>query len=302
MIFILDSVMGQIKDLIGNHLPERGGALLGEPGKPIITKFIFDSNAFTTSSMYCPSRKLNKKVKEVEDKEGLEYKGIIHSHPNQYDEPSSQDLVELATGLRLNQHMPYYLVPIVTTTKNPVLESHELAIAEMKVSFYAGFPTDNVGVTLRKMEVKQIPEAQLTKDLITLSEKKKGLHNPEVFIVASDSEPMLTGKIEVEDQFELLFLVDLTYPYTCPRMLLTYMNGNQEEIEPLWDSEIPFMQLLERFITEKIEPTALNSIQINIAGKDYIEKRFLPKPKGKSLRKGLKLRLSKERKFVMEEK
>lgn len=296
MIYILDSVLEEIKESIGNHLPERGGALLGEPDKPIITKFIFDSNAFTTSSSYCPSRKLNKKVKEVEEKEGLEFKGIIHSHPHQYDEPSSQDIVELATGLRLNKHMPFYLAPIVTITEPEDLEAHELAIDTMKVSFYAGFPSEEFDVTLRKMEVRKIPEAQLTKDIEVLCEKKEGFLHPEVFIIAGESEPMLTGKIEVEDQFELLFLVELKYPNCQPRMLLTYVNGNQEELNPQWDSEISFIEMLDKFITEKIKSNSTTSkhIQIKIAGKN-MEKIHRSKM-------GYKLRLSKENKFVLEEK
>lgn len=304
MIYILDSVMEEIKEQIGNHLPERGGALLGEPGKPFITKFLFDTHAFTTSSIYCPSRRLNKRVKEVEEKEGLEYKGIIHSHPNQYDEPSSQDIVELATGLELNPHMPYYLAPIVTTVDSREPRGHELTLDEMKVSFFAGFPSED-RVTMKEMEVKQIPEVQLTRDLVAFCQERSGLHQPVVFMVANDNEPMLAGKMDVEDQFELLFLVDLAYPNSSPRILLTYKNGNQEEIEPNWNIETPFMELLAGFIKEKTDSysPAPSSIKIQIASRNDTKKEPVGRKKRlKATKKALHFRLSKAKKLVLEEK
>lgn len=265
MLYIYDSVLEQIKADIGDKAPERGGALLGEPGKPIISKFIFDSQAFTTSSTYSPSRKLNKNVQEVEEKEGLEYKGIIHSHPGEYDQPSSQDMAELATGLRLNKHMPFYLVPIVTTnSEKEMLEPHELKINEMKISFYAGYPekvkeqkpfTRFIGdeVSLQAMEVKKIPEGLLTRDLETLCKEKRGLHLPEVFVIDFEDEPMLAGKIEVEDLFELLLLLDISYPFGQPRVLVTHIDGKQEELIPDWSGEGPFMNKLDRFISQIID-------------------------------------------------
>jgi proteasome lid subunit RPN8/RPN11 len=264
MLFIYDSVLEQIKADIGDKAPERGGALLGEPCKPIITKFIFDSQAFTTSSTYSPSRKLNKSVQEAEEKEGLEYKGLIHSHPGEYDQPSSQDIAELATGLRLNKHMPFYLVPIVTTnSEKEMLEPHELKISEMKISFFAGYPAKNKEetlfsrnideVSLQAMEVKKIPEGLLTRDLESLCKEKRGLHLPEVFVIDFEDEPMLAGKIEVEDLFELLLLVNISYPFGQPRVLVTHIDGKQEELIPDWSGEGTFMAKLDRFISHMID-------------------------------------------------
>ena len=44
-------------------------------------------------------------MKALERDEGLELKGIVHSHPPGFDEPSPQDAAELAEGLRRNGHM-----------------------------------------------------------------------------------------------------------------------------------------------------------------------------------------------------
>lgn len=207
--------------------------------------------------------------------------------------------------------MPFYLLPIVTTRKYTDIESYEIAIDEMKISFYAGFPNTTAdeeedsffseyGISLRKMKITQIPEGLLTRDLNAYCEKRKGLQNPEVFIVASELEPMLAGKIEVEDQFELIFLVDITYPNTCPRLLLTYTNGTQEEIEPSWIGEARFMEKLDQYITDKIKCLEVsrqsprnrsNPIQIKITAKNYPEKKALKKYK-----------LNKKKKYVVEEK
>ena len=59
LLYIYDTVLEQIKKDIGDYAPERGGALLGDPGKPIVTKFIFDKKAHTTTNTYSPSRMLN---------------------------------------------------------------------------------------------------------------------------------------------------------------------------------------------------------------------------------------------------
>lgn len=294
MLYIYDSVLEQIKEDIGDKTPERGGALLGEPGKQIVSKFIYDSHAFTTSSTYSPSRKLNELVQKMEEDDGLEYKGIIHSHPGDFDHPSSQDVAELSTGLMLNGHMPFYLVPIVTMmTEKEVLESHELAINQMKISFYAGYPKDekeehkNVlskflreEVELKTMEVKKIPEGLLTRDLKVFCETRSGFHHPEVFIVDIETGPMLAGKMEVEDQFELLMLVDIDYPFGKPRFLLTYMDGSQEDLMPDWSKEAPFMEKLYQFIldrtttnTEKLLSKEIPPIRVNISTKDSKKRR-----------------------------
>lgn len=259
MLYIYDSVLADIKRDLGAHRPERGGALLGEPGEHIITRFIFDPTAITTFSSYSPSRELNIIVQKMEVEEGLEFKGIIHSHPGSMDHPSSQDISELGTGLSLNKHMPFYLVPIVTINNIEFLQIHELALGEMKVSFYAGFLTDETGeiefpeVSLKEMEVTLIPTGKLSRDLEELCQSINGLRNPQVYTVNHDNQPKLAGSIEIEDLFDLLLLVDVTYPASKPNILVTYLNGEQEEFHPTWSENDSFMQKLEIFIYSKIE-------------------------------------------------
>src|SRR4051812_22763268 len=114
MLFVLDRPLREISAHIATHEPERGGALLGSIGKLVVTRFISDPEAETSGSTYRPSRELNRQVKEVEATEGLEFKGIVHSHPGRLDRPSGQDERELRIGLDLNPHLATYLLPIVT--------------------------------------------------------------------------------------------------------------------------------------------------------------------------------------------
>ena len=50
MFLILDDVLDQVHDQILIHPPELGGALLGPPDQPIITKFILDEDAINTTT------------------------------------------------------------------------------------------------------------------------------------------------------------------------------------------------------------------------------------------------------------
>lgn len=271
MLYIDDHVLEMIKREIGDLPPERGGALLGEPGRPMITKFIFDPLAYTTRSTYMPSRRLNQLVRQAEKEEGLEYKGIIHSHPGGYDHPSSQDLRELRTGLNLNKHMPYYLVPIVTELRESCTNDHEVASGKMKVSFYAGFRQEQQEedsfprsvnslhlfrqpeVQLKKMKVHVIPKDRFTRDLEVLTKSMIGVKNPQTYTVDQDDEPMMAGSIEVEGLLDLLIVTDLTYPRSNPSILITFKNGDQEQHNPPWKVEDSFANQLEDFITTVID-------------------------------------------------
>lgn len=263
MLFIYDTVLEQIKKDIGSDRPERGGALLGEPGNAIVSKFIFDGAAHTTASTYSPSRRLNQLVKEMEGNDGLEYKGIIHSHPGKFDQPSGQDLSELSTGLRLNPHMPFYLVPIVTLNNLDRLDEHELAVGKMKISFYAGyrsidletdgasFETTYDDVVLRKLVVQPIPKGQLTSDMEALCQRRAGLRNPQVFLVNQEIQPMLACTLEMEDQFDLLMVVDSHYPACKPSILVTHKDGNQQEFQPDWSDS--FIQNMDKLLSTLID-------------------------------------------------
>src|SRR5512142_1111788 len=156
-MFVGDWVLRAIASEIAAHAPERGGALLGPPQRPLVTHFAPDPDAATTSSSYRPSRALDARVKELEVAAGLELKGIVHSHPRGLDRPSDHDASELATGLRLNGHMPRYLAPIVTSPRQGELDRHEIGMGSGKISFFAGHRLRSGEAEVRPCRVIVIP-------------------------------------------------------------------------------------------------------------------------------------------------
>ena len=141
MILFTDTVLEEIDQAIAQKEPEQGGALLGAPDSNLISHFIYDEAARTTSVTYRPSKHLIQAVKEMEQADGLQFKGIIHSHPGSMDYPSAQDHHAFASQLSHNLHMGRFIAPIVTKLpvrkKKPPLKPHEVKIGNSwKLSCY----------------------------------------------------------------------------------------------------------------------------------------------------------------------
>jgi len=117
MIIYTDRVLEKIGQSIASYEPERGGALLGIPNSNRITDFIEDPLADVTHASYFPSKELTLKVNEKELRHGLQFKGVIHSHPGDFNVPSGQDENAFALGLSINPRLSGFVAPIVTVTK-----------------------------------------------------------------------------------------------------------------------------------------------------------------------------------------
>jgi len=114
MIIYTDRVIEKIGRSIASYEPERGGALLGIPNSNLITEFIEDPLADVTHASYFPSKELTVEVNELELRHGLQFKGIIHSHPGNFNVPSGQDENAFALGLSINPRLSGFVAPIVT--------------------------------------------------------------------------------------------------------------------------------------------------------------------------------------------
>lgn len=115
---ITDLVHKKIYTEIAQHYPEKGGALFGPKGLPFVTHFEMDTDAETTAVSYIPSTKLINKVPKIELEIGLQFKGIIHSHPRGVIRPSGGDANTVSSFFRLNPHFSSMLLPIVQQTQN----------------------------------------------------------------------------------------------------------------------------------------------------------------------------------------
>jgi len=74
---------------IGSGIPEKGGLLMGKDG--IVTDFIFDQNANTTSTTYELNIGYLNPLIKLYKRQGYSLLGIVHSHPHGCKELSPQD-------------------------------------------------------------------------------------------------------------------------------------------------------------------------------------------------------------------
>jgi proteasome lid subunit RPN8/RPN11 len=110
---ITDMVYAEIRVRIAEHPPERGGALYGPRHYPFVTHFEPDPDGLTSEVSYVPSTRLIENVPRVERETGLQFKGIVHSHPRGLTRPSGGDEQTVGSFFRLNPHFSQMALPIV---------------------------------------------------------------------------------------------------------------------------------------------------------------------------------------------
>ncbi len=134
MFLVTDDLMEIVESEVARFPPELGGALLGPRGYPVLTTFVLDRDGHTSSVVYIPSEGLTERVAAFEQRQGLELKGVLHSHPG-LDRLSGQDVRSFTELLALNPRMPFCAAPVITqglSANGP----HELALPSGKASFY----------------------------------------------------------------------------------------------------------------------------------------------------------------------
>ena len=89
MWYIDSSVYKDILETIGNAPIESGG-IIGIKNN-VICAYYFDKCTYNKESKYVPNiSRLNSVIKKWH-KQGIEFAGIVHSHPNSYNKPSLSD-------------------------------------------------------------------------------------------------------------------------------------------------------------------------------------------------------------------
>jgi molybdopterin/thiamine biosynthesis adenylyltransferase len=194
-----------------------------------------DPDGATTAASYRPSRALDARVKALERDEGLELKGIVHSHPALFDAPSAQDAAELVEGLRCNGHLARYLAPIVTRgVSGGELGWHERALPSGKVSFFAAMRTRGGGTDVRPQRISVVP---LQRDVERLARELRA-SAAGVTVVDVGDDVLAAGRV-LADGLTLLVVVGEGYPALPPLVLATRGDGATEQLSIAWSLAAP---------------------------------------------------------------
>jgi proteasome lid subunit RPN8/RPN11 len=244
-----DWVLEELAREVAGHPPERGGALLGPRLRPLVTRFVPDPDAAADRVSWAPSRRLDAAVKALERDEGLELKGVVHSHPAGHDRPSSQDVRELARGLALNGHMPCYLAPIVTAGGPAPLAPHELPLPSGKLSCFAAWRKPRGGAEVRPLRPRLLP---LQRDLSRLA-RDLGAATPALVDVDAGAGLAPGGRLSLPGGAELLVIPGDGHPAMPPLLLLT-RGGETEPLHVPWRLDVPEEERLVRAVREAIRP------------------------------------------------
>ena len=235
---ITDDTIAKIADKIGTEKPETGGALFGPEHSNTLSYFQFDKEARTTASTYTPSKKLLKAIPEIEESEGLIFKGIIHSHPGSFDHPSGPDLTAFRRTLLHNTHLCSLITPIVNFgAADDAVELNDAAGMQVYEVFRSRNPSEPV--IIDKVTVRVMPIDAVTQCVIDALKDRglKGLlqlrsHrsiNGTTFLHRNIS--WSTPKRKKKDHLDLYFAPD--FPTVSPIVSLT-INEEQNWLSVTW--------------------------------------------------------------------
>jgi proteasome lid subunit RPN8/RPN11 len=251
-VHVLDAVLRAIEAGLAVHPAERGGALLGPRGRPLVTHFEPDPEGASTAVSWRPSRALDARVKALERDDDLELKGLVHSHPPGQDQPSERDAEELGEGLRRNGHLACYLGPIVTAGgAGAPLEPHEAPLPSGKIAFFAGWraPGGEGPAQVRPVHVTVLP---LLRD-VEAAAAALGAAGAEVSLSWLGEVPLPSGRLELPGLGELLVLASETYPALPPLALVTPPGGAPHQLHLDWPIDTPEAGRLARAVRAALD-------------------------------------------------
>lgn len=265
-VYITKDVLRRIEQEIADRPPEQGGALLGPPGFPAVTRFIYDSWAHTTGASYVPSDKLIEMVPRIERQEDLEFKGIIHSHPAGIGHPSGQDIYGPFTrALNENPHLPFFLGPILTHS-NAFFDrgSHYVKCGRGTIAFFVAYRQGDrteiqpirCHVVTEKELAQQIPkgrrESTTCQFSLAVQQFRQDLEiitgffdvRSELAIVPMeiDQRSVYGVQIPLSPSLELTIIISDSYPFTPPIVIASDITRSErkqlEQIHLRWDLSI----------------------------------------------------------------
>lgn len=251
-----DDVLESIDQLVTAHPPERGGALLGPKGQSLITQFILDEDAQVTGVAFNASRSLEGIVGRAEGADpATELKGILHSHPASFPQPSEQDHRAFADSLTKAPWLGRFVVPIATSGNAPASD-HRLPTASGNLSVFIAEARRDQTVVVQPASPHVLP---LAADVRQLAHALGGQPGRTV-LVAVGTEYLPASVVQCEG-FQLHVVVGASYPFTPPTVLavpvvdkpdhplldLPWVQGSPSSVTALpmrWSQEVPASERL----------------------------------------------------------
>lgn len=246
---ITDQVFGQIRTQIAAYAPERGGALYGPRGFPFVTHFEFDPDGLTSAVSYVPSSRLIANVQRVEQETGLQFKGIVHSHPDGFIRPSLGDEQTVGSFFRLNPHFAAMALPIVQQQRGaePFLRWYRAERREDPVAGRARLPfgqrvaaaaavTPGAGVEVLDEEFHVLPIAAHVERIVGVL-REAGLELTPCATLQSlkVQNAELVGLVAASAAgHEFMYFVSIDYP-VVPPVVLCQVGGTTEQLRFAWD-------------------------------------------------------------------
>ncbi|MFO1440260.1 MAG: Mov34/MPN/PAD-1 family protein [Verrucomicrobiaceae bacterium] len=240
-MIILEDVMSEIELLIEQHPPERGGVLFGPIGKELITHFVFDKDASTTSVTYTPSEGIRTMVPEIEAKTGLEYKGVVHSHPGALDRLSYGDEIAAANALANNPHLAKIFLPVISQPSSPKPKSHEINLGRSKLSAYAALRTTDGSSKKVRIQAESVRTFGLKTDLCAaLAEVVGALEfQSEASVLSKPTVLDIQNGIGISysfnlDELDVIVIGNEGYPTFAPLLLFSLNKGQAQTSSISW--------------------------------------------------------------------
>ena len=219
-VTFLDDVLDEIEERVAAFPPERGGALLGPIGQPLVTEFVYDQQARTSGVTYRPSRWLQAQVQAREGTDPqIELKGILHSHPGDMAWPSEGDHYAYQDSLRGAPWLGRLITPIVTAGRRRT-RPHEVALPSGILSvFITERRHANEHVVVQEAATHVLP---FSRDLAALANELNGaVGRPGS--VDIDGQLYIVGVVGF-DGFDLQVLLGPAYPFTPPIVIAARRN------------------------------------------------------------------------------
>ena len=214
-----DSALTHINDFIAAYPPERGGALIGPVGQPVVSAFLPDPHASVTGVTYTPSPELRHLVAQTERANStLELKGIIHSHPGGYDHPSGGDHRAFADTLQKAPWLGRGIFPIITAQVRAADDDrHRVLLDAGIMSVYVA--EARVGGVVQ-VEPARPRVIHFQRD-VTLIARRLGASVESVGTHIDVDGALYAGASLRDDTTEVTALFPLLYPTAPPLILLT---------------------------------------------------------------------------------